>query len=42
MLKPEVDISFENIIVRKGAVQAVICLVKHLKMKYNTFNDFSM
>ena len=33
MFKPEVDTNFENIIIRKWADQAVICLVKHVHME---------
>ena len=34
----KVSHQFENIIVRKWADQAVICLVKHVHMKYNNTN----
>ena len=33
MLKPEVDMSLEKIIVRKWTDQAVMCLIKHVHMK---------
>ena len=33
MLSQEVSTSFENIILRKWADQAVICLVKYVHMK---------
>ena len=42
MLKAEMDTSFENIIIRKWADQVVMCLVKHVHMKSNTYNDLIM